>query len=106
MMWEDVASQVDIPSATAVNGTITTQPTYIMPTIPSDKKSFVQLEIVESNGTCRSSLLTCDRMESAGKYTVKLDYHDITMPLTLSTHTINKWETLFVYEGEISNPQE
>ena len=106
MMWEDVASHVDIPSATAVNGTITTQPTYIMPTIPSDKKSFVQLEIVESNGTCRSSLLTCDRMESAGKYTVKLDYHDITMPLTLSTHTINKWETLFVYEGEISNPQE
>ena len=101
-----IASQVDIPSATAVNGTITTQPTYIMPTIPSDKKSFVQLEIVESNGTCRSSLLTCDRMESAGKYTVKLDYHDITMPLTLSTHTINKWETLFVYEGEISNPQE
>ena len=104
MMWEDVASQVDIPSATAVNGTITTQPTYIMPTIPSDKKSFVQLEIVESNGTCRSSLLTCDRMESAGKYTVKLNYKDIHTPLTLSTVTINQWETLFVYNGEVLNP--
>ena len=100
----DVSTKVDVPSASAVDGTITTTPIYLMPTVPTDSNSYIQVEITESNGASRSSLLTCDRMESAGKYTVKLNYNDISTPLTLSTITINQWETLFVYSGEVLNP--
>ena len=100
----DVSTKVDIPSASAVDGTITTTPIYLMPTVPTDSNSYIQVEITESNGASRSTLLTCDRMESAGKYTVKLNYNDISTPLTLSTITINQWETLFVYYGEVLNP--
>ena len=102
--WSDVVTKVDIPSATEVNGTITSQTMYLMPTVPTDSQSYIQLYITESDGTRRGSLLTCDRMESAGKYTVKLNYKDIHTPLTLSTVTINQWETLFVYNGEVLNP--
>ena len=100
----DVSTKVDIPSASVVDGTITTTPIYLMPTVPIDSNSYIQLEITDSDGNRHSSLLTCDRMEAAGKYTVKLNYNDISTPLTLSTITINQWETLFVYYGEVLNP--
>ena len=102
--WSDVSTKVDIPSVTEADGTITTPQMDIMPTVASDSNSYIQVVITESNGASRSSLLTCDRMESAGKYTVKLNYKDIHTPLTLSTVTINQWETLFVYNGEVLNP--
>lgn len=97
---------VDLPSASAADGVITTEPAYVMPTVPTDGHSLIEVEVTEADGTRRASTLTCDPMLSGGKYTIKLNYSDISTPLTLSTVTINQWETLFIYEGEILNPVE
>lgn len=104
LQLSSVPAEVELPSASAVDGVITTTPLLLMPTVPGDSKSLVEVEITESDGTRRGSLLTCDRMNPAGKYIIKLNYSDISTPLTLSTVTINQWETMFVYEGEVLNP--
>ena len=98
------SSPVSIPPVTAHTDTITTEPLWLMPTVPQDDHSYILVEATDPDGTKRSCKLTCNRMQSADKYTVKLNYYDINTPLTLSPITINKWETLFVYNGEILNP--
>ena len=95
---------VELPKGNAADGVITTEPLWLMPTVPNVSKSVIDVEVTEADGTMRSSRLTCDAMLPGGKYTVKLNYNDISTLLTLSTVTINQWETLFVYEGEVLNP--
>lgn len=104
LMFSPESKAVELPSAAADGGTITTTPLRLMPTVPADAHSLIEVEITEADGMRRGSMLTCDPMLPAGKYTVRLNYNDISTPLTLSTVTINKWETLFIYEGEVLNP--
>lgn len=101
----NVPTPFNMPTATATAGTATSGPEQLMPTIPSAANSLVEVVVKSPQDHERRSLLTCERMEPGGKYTIRVKYSDINTPLALSTITITPWEKIFVYEGEVTDPK-
>jgi hypothetical protein len=73
---------------------------FALPTSREKKNCTIVLE-VRLAGTTNRFLVEAPRMECGRKYTVDLDFNDLSPDMHLDAFTINDWEEGWTYNGRV-----
>ena len=95
---------VTIPSATAQNAVIETQTLRLMPTARGEGKTKLSLQITDNDGHANNFDIVAPEMTVGGKYTIALDYRQMSAFMDLSSCTIDTWTAGWTGDADVLNP--
>lgn len=101
---------VNIPEATTIDGTISTQTMRLMPTAleaatrADDANSHLHFVFTHADGSTLESFAEAPAMKASGKYSLKMKYSELKPYMRIDPVEINDWEEGWIVSGEILNP--
>jgi len=95
---------VTLPTATTVNGTITTETIHLTPTVSGDNSSILHFTLKLTDGTVREFDAEAPKMKPSGKYILTLKYNEMKNYMYITAIRIDDWTEGWVIGGEILNP--
>ena len=83
--------EVDFPSILSAQSTLQSNVIRLMPTVPDNSDSHIQLRLLLSGGASQEYDITAPTMKAGGKYELLLKYSDMQPKMNLDAN-INNWK--------------
>ena len=99
--------ECDIPFGTVVHDNrLITETLRLMPTANGFLTTRLFIQLIAPNGTVSNYDIEAPIMKSGGKYQINLEYGEMKPYMYLTSTKIDDWTDVWVYRGEILNPED